>query len=72
MGRMVRLVNTLVGFYPDIEIQISDSEQIASIILTLKKNYISEDNQIVKNKIQQELLDRNYDMNTINEWLEYI
>lgn len=72
MGRMVRLVNTLVGFYPDIEIQISDSEQIASIILTIKKNYILEDNEFVKNKIYQELLDRKYEINIINEWLEYI
>ena len=27
-GRLTRLLNTLVGFYNDIELQISDSEQI--------------------------------------------
>lgn len=72
MGRMVRLVNTLVGFYSDIEIQISDSEQIANIIISIKDKYILEDNKLIKNKIYQELLDRNYDINVINEWLEYI
>ena len=32
-GRLTRLLNTLVGFYDDIELQISDSEQITNIIM---------------------------------------
>lgn len=34
-GRLTRLVNVLVGFYEDIEINISDSERISNIILSV-------------------------------------
>lgn len=75
MGRIVRLINTLVGFYDDIEIQISDSEQIANIILSIKNNLNNNNiNNIsqIKNSIREELLQRHYSEDTINEWLEYI
>ncbi len=39
---MTRLLNFLVGFYDDIELQISDSEQITNIITSLKNNYDGE------------------------------
>ena len=39
-GRLTRLLNTLVGFYDDIEIQISDSEQITNIIMAFKKTLL--------------------------------
>ena len=38
-GRLTRLLNTLVGFYSDIELQISDSEQITNIIMRLKNKF---------------------------------
>ncbi len=41
-SRMTRLLNFLVGFYDDIELQISDSEQITNIITSLKNNYDGE------------------------------
>ena len=72
MGRMVRLINTLVGFYSDIEIQISDSEQISNIILSIKNNNILDDNYNIKVKVKEELINRNYDLDIINEWLEYL
>jgi hypothetical protein len=34
-GRLTRLVNVLVGFFEDIEINISDSERISAIILSV-------------------------------------
>ena len=40
-GRLTRLLNTLVGFYDDIELQISDSEQITNIIIELKNKFPS-------------------------------
>ncbi len=69
-GRMTRLINVLVGFYDDIELQISDSEQITNIILSLKNN-ISDEKQL-KVTVKKELLERQYSEAIINEWLEYI
>ncbi len=69
-GRMTRLLNVLVGFYDDIELQISDSEQITNIIMSLK-NKISDENQL-KDAVKKELLERQYSETIINDWLEYI
>ena len=69
-GRMTRLLNCLVGFFDDIEIQISDSEQITNIIISLK-NKISNNDEL-KEAVKQELTERQYDESVINEWLEYI
>ncbi len=68
-GRMTRLLNVLVGFYDDIELQISDSEQITNIIMSLKNNY---DGEQLKEAVKKELLERQYSETIINEWLEYI
>lgn len=75
MGRMVRLINTLVGFYDDIQIQISDSEQIANIILSIKNRSILspiKNNINIKIAVREELLQRQYSEDIINEWLEYV
>ncbi len=68
-GRLTRLLNVLVGFYDDIELQISDSEQITNIIMSLKNKY---DDEQLKEAVKKELLERQYSEAIINEWLEYI
>ncbi len=68
-GRMTRLLNVLVGFYDDIELQISDSEQITNIIMSLKTKFNDEQ---LKEGVKKELLERQYSEAIINEWLEYI
>ncbi len=68
-GRLTRLLNTLVGFYDDIELQISDSEQITNIIMSLKNKFSDEQ---LRNAVRKELLDRQYSETIINEWLAYI
>ena len=68
-GRLTRLLNTLVGFYDDIELQISDSEQITNIIMTLKNKFPDEQ---LRDAVKKELLDRQYSESIINEWLDYI
>ena len=70
-GRLTRLLNTLVGFYDDIELQISDSEQITNIIMTLKNKFPSDQEQL-KDAVRKELVDRQYSESIINEWLDYI
>ncbi len=69
-GRMTRLLNVLVGFYDDIELQISDSEQITNIIMSLKKKLTNE--KQLKEVVKTELLERQYSEVIIKEWLEYI
>ena len=49
-GRLTRLLNVLVGFYDDIELQISDSEQITNIIVSLKSKI--HDNELLKEAIK--------------------
>jgi Leucine-rich repeat (LRR) protein len=70
-GRLTRLLNTLVGFYDDIELQISDSEQITNIIMALKDKFPSNQEQL-KDAVRKELQDRQYSESIINEWLDYI
>jgi hypothetical protein len=68
-GRLTRLLNTLVGFYDDIELQISDSEQITNIIMALKDKFSGDQLMMA---VRKELLDRQYSETIINEWLDYI
>jgi Leucine-rich repeat (LRR) protein len=68
-GRLTRLLNVLVGYYEDISIQISDSEQITNIIITLKNKYNGEE---LINRAREELTNYNYSNEIINEWLSYI
>ena len=68
-GRMTRLINVLNGFYDDINIQIGSNEQISNIIIMLKEKY--EGNELVK-QVRDALEEREYDENTINEWLSFV
>ena len=69
-GRLSRLVNSLSGLSDKVSIKISSSEEISNIIILAKKKY---DNiEDVKRYIKKELLERDYTMDTINEWLEYV
>jgi Leucine-rich repeat (LRR) protein len=66
IGRITRLVNVLNGFYDDIDINISDKEQIGTIISNMMQN--NKD----KNEIQNELAKRGFTQNVIDEWLEHL
>ena len=68
-GRMTRLLNVLNGFFPDIEIQISNNEQISNIILILQSKFKDD---LLKLKIKEELMERGYDHNIIDEWISFI
>ena len=68
-GRMTRLVNVLNGFYDDITIQIGSNEQISNIIIMLKERH--EGDGLVK-QIRLEMEERNYDKETIEEWLTFV
>ena len=68
-GRLSRLINTLSGYHKVVNIQISDNEQIANIVIMLKNKYL-EDQLIVMFK--KEMQERNYDNNVIAEWIIHI
>jgi Leucine-rich repeat (LRR) protein len=74
-GRLTRLVNCLNGFYDDIKINISSNEQISNIILQTKKKLERNDEYSREKHIEQatkELKERNYENETIQEWMSYI
>lgn len=74
-GRMNRIINCLNGFSPLVSINIKDGEQIGNIIILVKNkleltnSYTVEQHKI---EVEKELLERNYDIETIKMWLEYI
>jgi len=67
IGKITRLVNTLSGFFEDISIGISSSEQIENIIINCLKKNINVEETFIK-----EMRERNYDDNIINFYLKYI
>ena len=67
-GRLSRLVNVLNGYYEDVNIMISDSEQISNIIISIK-NRLTDEIEI-KNECIKELNIRGYDKDTINLWVD--
>ena len=69
-GRISRLVNSLSGLSNKVLIKISDNEEISNIIILAKNKY--DDIEDVKKYIENELLERDYNMDTINKWLEYV
>ena len=74
-GSCNRLVNVLNGFSDLVEIKIQDSSQIGNVIVLVKEKLEnSNDYSIEKHKLEvkKELLKRGYELEVINEWLEYI
>jgi Leucine-rich repeat (LRR) protein len=74
-GRMNRIVNCLNGFSKLVCINIQDSEQIGNIIFIIKEKLEKENNYSIekhKHLVIQELVERGYDKDTINIWIEYI
>ena len=72
---MNRVINCLNGFSPIVCINIKDGEQIGNIIILVKNKLELSDLYTVekhKTEVEKELLERNYDIETIKTWLEYI
>jgi hypothetical protein len=55
-GRMSRLINCLNGYMDKVEIKISDTEQIGYVI----------------NAVELELLNRQYNIDIIEQWIVHI
>jgi hypothetical protein len=72
-GRISRVVNCLSGFSPLVNIQIKDESQIGNIIVIIKEQ-LGDSYTVKKHKelVYKELVERGFDIDTINEWLEHI
>ena len=71
-GRITRLVNTLSGFVPEVEIKISDNEQISNLVIVTKDKIIPYNSDEHKALFQKEMEERGYSQEIINEWVSYL
>ena len=74
-GRITRLVNCLNGLSDLVKINISDNQQIGNIIIIIKEQLGNNSNYTIekhKELVKNELQERGYNENIINEWLDYI
>ncbi len=71
-GRITRLVNTLSGFVPEVEIKISDNEQISNLVIITKDKIIPYDVDSHKSFLSKEMKERGYSQDIINEWVSYL
>ena len=71
-GRFNRTLSVLVGFDPDIMIEISDNSRIGAIILAIKERMIHYDACSHKAQARVALIEAGYDTATIEPWLDAI
>ena len=71
-GRFNRTLSTLVGFYDDIKINISDNSRIGTIISLVEKEIIPYNAEEHRAKSRIRLLEAGYTEEDIKEWLEHI
>ena len=74
-GRISRLVNCLNGFDPLVKIQISDTDQIGTIIVSIRKQLQNNKKYTVekhKEIARKRLIELGIDVGVIEEWLESI
>ena len=74
-GRMSRLINCLNGFDPLVNIEIAGNEQIAQVIEVIRVGLEREnkyEKELHKELVREELRERKYDENVIEEWVSYI
>ena len=71
-GRFNRLVSVLVGFYPDIKIEISDTSRISAIILTIQGRITPHDPATHAKTATIELQEAGYSLDEIKPWIDAI
>jgi Leucine-rich repeat (LRR) protein len=69
-GRLSRLVNCLCGFDPRVVVQISENQEIANLIISIRQKYDQLDQQI--EMVRKEMTERGYDRDTIDLWIGYL
>lgn len=72
VGKMARLVNVINGYDNDVEIHISEKEQLCQILIQTKKQIIPYNVDRHKELVYKELESRDYPKKTIDEWISFI
>ncbi len=71
-GRLSRLVNCLNGFDDRVNVKISSNDEISNVIVMIMNKNIGKTSDEIKELCKIELLNRNYGLDVIEEWLGYI
>lgn len=71
-GRFSRVISVLIGFYDDIQIHISNSSRISSIIINIGKRIDPYDANKHREEAIRILKDIGYDQDTIESWVSAI
>ena len=71
-GKIVRLINTLVGFDDKIQLRFSDSEQLSAIIINERRKLNPYDRDLHYTNVMKLVADLNIDQSIIDEWVQYI
>lgn len=69
-GRFNRIINVLNTFYDDIEIKISDNDQITSIVLNIKNKYIDQTEKQIDECKNVLINEYGYTLEMIQPWLD--
>ena len=72
VGRFSRLISVLMGFYDDIEINISDSNRISAIVINTQKNIVPYDAEKHRELAQKVLEEAGYAYEQVEVWLDAI
>ena len=65
-------MNCLNGFDNDVNIRISSNEQIGNIIEIVRQRISPYNEEEHKRIVRQELEERGYEIEMIEEWIDYI
>ena len=74
-GRISRLINCLNGFTDLVHVIIGDNQQIGNIIILIKEKLELENNYSIekhKELVKKELIERSFNNEKIEEWINYI
>jgi hypothetical protein len=71
-GIFTRMINSLNGYYPDTNIQITESQEITTIISHLMQNNQDKTHEELIALIKQNLTQRNIPENIINSYLMHL
>jgi hypothetical protein len=71
-GRISRLINCLNGFTDKVQVTIPDNMAISNIIVMLKQNYSGDNEEELKEEVKKALLERGYDEQIINTYIEFV
>ncbi len=68
-GRVTRLVNSLTGFIEEVQVGISENEQISNVVITLMKKYENDPDIDIRAKVKEALDELKISEEKQKDWL---